>query len=170
MRLYRQPARPTQARNSSVRTSPGRRPRAGVYDETARNRIIAVATAGTVSGLPSTIHALAAGGSALAATRAAGTLLGRASVPRGIVAHVTLSVSWGYLLVKALPAGHRVAVGLVGGAAIAALDLGVVGRHVPAIRALPQLPQWADHLAFGAVLGAVLDAREGRSGDALDPR
>ena len=143
-----------------MRTSPDSSPGAGADDQTIRNRIIAVAAAGTVSGLPSTVHALVTSGSALAATRAAGALLGRASVPRGIVAHVTLSVSWGYLLAKTLPAGHRVAAGLVAGAAIAALDLGVVGRHVPAIRALPQLPQWADHLAFGAVLGAVLDARE----------
>ncbi len=159
MPRYRQPERPTQARNSIVRTSPGPGAGTGVSDETARNRIIAVVAAGTLSGIPSTVHALLTGGSVLTATRAAGTLLGRATVTRGIVAHVALSVSWGYLLVKVMPPGRRVEAGLVAGAAIAALDLGVVGRHVPAIRALPQLPQWADHLAFGAVLGAVLDSR-----------
>ena len=39
------------------------------------------------------------------------------------------------------------------GLGIAALDLIVLGRRFPAIAALPQGPQWADHVAFGAVLG-----------------
>jgi hypothetical protein len=46
----------------------------------------------------------------------------------------------------------------VAGLAIAALDLGLVGRHRPLIRALPLLPQVADHVAFGAVAGTVLAA------------
>jgi hypothetical protein len=58
-----------------------------------------------------------------------------------------------------LPRGRRARTGLVAGAAIAALDLGVIGRRVPAIRALPQLPQWADHLAFGLTVGVVMDHR-----------
>jgi hypothetical protein len=52
---------------------------------------------------------------------------------------------------------------MAAGAAIAALDLGLVARRFPAIRALPQAPQWADHLMFGAVLGAVLDRQDQRS-------
>jgi hypothetical protein len=57
-----------------------------------------------------------------------------------------------------------VAVGLAGGAAIAAVDLGLLahgplGRRWPLIRALPVGPQVADHLAFGAIAGAVLDLR-----------
>lgn len=129
-----------------------------------RNGIIAVAVAATVSGAPSTIHARLTGGSVLTATRAAGTLLGRESVVRGLAAHLALSVSWGVVLSRVLPPGRRAASGLVAGAAIAALDLGVVGRRFPAIRALPQFPQWADHLVFGAVIGATLDAlaRDGR--------
>jgi hypothetical protein len=56
------------------------------------------------------------------------------------------------------------AVGLAGGAAIAALDLGLlahgpIGRRWPLIRALPVGPQVADHLAFGAIAGAVLRGR-----------
>jgi hypothetical protein len=128
-------------------------------DETVRNGLIAVTVAATVSGAPSTIYALLTGDSVLTATRAAGTLLGRASVARGLVAHVGLSLSWGAVLARVLPARHRAVSGLLAGAAIAALDLDVVGRRFPAIRALPQLPQWADHLVFGAVFGALLDAR-----------
>ena len=41
----------------------------------------------------------------------------------------------------------------------AALDLGVVARRYPAIRALPQGPQWADHLLFGAVVGRLAACR-----------
>jgi hypothetical protein len=51
--------------------------------------------------------------------------------------------------------------GAVAGAAIAALDLGVVGRRVPAIAELPSAPQVADHVVFGAVVGALLTRRPG---------
>jgi hypothetical protein len=57
-----------------------------------------------------------------------------------------------------------VAVGAAAGAAIAALDLGLVvhgpaGRRWPLIRALPVWPQVADHVAFGAIAGAALRRR-----------
>ena len=45
------------------------------------------------------------------------------------------------------------------GLGIAALDLAVVGRRHPRIRALPVLPQVADHVAYGVTVGAVLRAR-----------
>jgi hypothetical protein len=130
-----------------------------VNDE-VRDGLVAAAIAGIVSGAPSTGHSLCTNRSVLTATRAAGTLLGRPTVTRGITAHVALSLFWGAVLTRVLPRGHRALAGAVAGAAIAALDLGVVGRRYPAIRALPQLPQWADHLVFGATFGAVLDARD----------
>lgn len=49
--------------------------------------------------------------------------------------------------------------GAAGGLAVAALDLMVIGRRFPAIAALPQAPQWVDHVAFGAVLGRTLRPR-----------
>jgi hypothetical protein len=49
------------------------------------------------------------------------------------------------------------------GLGIAALDLGVIGRHLPRIRALPQPPQIADHLAYGVTVGVVLDLRRRRA-------
>lgn len=116
--------------------------------------------AAVLSGAPSTAHALATGRDPLLATRAAGTLVpGRVPDPlAGLIAHTVLSTGWTTVL-AALARRHRLGVG--GGAAagvlIAALDLGVVGRRYPAIRALPALPQWLDHVVFGAVLGALLD-------------
>jgi hypothetical protein len=56
------------------------------------------------------------------------------------------------------------AAGLLVGAGIAAVDLGLlahgpIGRRWPLVRALPVGPQVADHLAFGAIAGAVLGRR-----------
>jgi hypothetical protein len=51
--------------------------------------------------------------------------------------------------------------GLAAGLAIAALDLGLIGRRIPAIRALPQPRQWADHAAYGLVVGQWLRRRRG---------
>ena len=46
---------------------------------------------------------------------------------------------------------------MLAGAAIAALDLGVVApRRAPAITESPGAAQWADHLAFGALVGVHL--------------
>jgi hypothetical protein len=131
---------------------PARRGRPPAYDT-----LIAAAIAATVSGVPSSLHALATGTPLLDSTRAAGTLLGRPTIPRGLVAHAAISLGWTVVLARALPQKHRVAAGALAGAAIAALDLGIVARRVPAIRALPQAPQRADHILFGATVAAVLD-------------
>lgn len=45
--------------------------------------------------------------------------------------------------------------GAVAGLAIAGLDLGIVGRRVPAIWSLHQSAQVADHVVYGAVVAAV---------------
>jgi hypothetical protein len=124
--------------------------------------LVAGGVAAVVSGIPSTVHALAKRIPLSASTAAAGTLLGKASIIRGLVAHAALSIAWAAALARVLPRRHRIAAGALGGAAIAALDLGVFARHYPAIRALPHGPQWADHVLFGATVGAVLDARTRR--------
>jgi hypothetical protein len=67
------------------------------------------------------------------------------------------------VLDRTLPRGREVAGGLVGGLAIAALDLGVIGRRLPAIRTLPQPRQWADHAAYGLAVGVTLARRRGRA-------
>ena len=77
---------------------------------------------------------------------------------RGGVAHVLITLFWTGVLATVLPKRRPVAEGLVAGAAIAALDLGVVGRRFPDIGALDAGPQVLDHLAFGVVAAVVLSS------------
>jgi hypothetical protein len=101
----------------------------------------------------------------LASTRA----VGRAVFPNmqngtvlfltGGVSHVAISLGWGVVLGRALPHRRTVVAGVAAGLGIAALDLGVIGRRLPTIRALAPLPQVLDHIAYGAVVGAVLSRR-----------
>jgi hypothetical protein len=131
----------------------------------ARRLIAAGVTASLVSGVPSTAWALVTRDSPLAATRAAGTLLPgrrhRPSLIGGVLSHFGISTLWVAVLGLV---DRRWRLGPVGGVVaalgIAALDLGIIGRRYPAIATLPQLPQWADHVVFGAILGAML--RRGR--------
>jgi hypothetical protein len=76
----------------------------------------------------------------------------------GAPVHLALSLGWAGVLAAVLPPRAEPALGLAGGLAIAALDLSVLGRLFPPIRALPQGRQWADHAAFGLTVGAVLRA------------
>ncbi|MDN3351955.1 hypothetical protein [Actinomadura sp. DC4] len=124
-----------------------------------------VVVAGTVAalgaGLPSTVHALATGADPLQATRAAGTLVpgrrDRPGVLAGVAVHLAVSAGWTAVLAAA---DRRHRLGPLGGGAaglcVAALDLELAGRRYPAIRALPRWPQWLDHAAFGALVGALL--------------
>ena len=128
--------------------------------------IVAGVVAGALSGLPSTAVAVARRRRVLDATRAAGSLLGSPSVPRGVVAHGAVSIVWAVLLSALWPRRtHPVAalaLGAGAGAAIAAFDLGVVApRRYPAIAALARGPQVSDHVAFGMVVAAVLVGRSG---------
>ena len=79
-------------------------------------------------------------------------------MPRGLVAHTALTVWWTTVLATALPRRRTVAWGAVGGLAIGVVDLGIARRRFPAIAALPTVPQLLDHVAFGALVGAVLRA------------
>jgi hypothetical protein len=123
---------------------------------------IAVSTAvvSVVSGAPSTVHALATGRGVLDAARAAGTLVpGRIDQPgliAGGIVHFVVSAFWGLVLGRVLPRRHTAAWGALAGLGIAAISLPTIGRRRPAIAALPQLPQWADNVAFGAAMGWLL--------------
>ena len=123
---------------------------------TLREVVLAAAVAGTVSGAPSTPHALATGRSPLAAARAAGALLGKESLVRGAIAHVAITLWWVAVLAAVLPRGREVPGGLAAAFGIHGLDMGLIGRRVPAIAALPQVPQLLDHLVFGVATGATL--------------
>ena len=120
--------------------------------------------AATFSGVPSTTWAVVTGDDPLRAARAAGTLLPgrrhRPSLVGGVVAHVAISVVWtGVFAVLDRRVRWNAGSGAAAGLAIAALDLGVIGRRYPAIAALPIGPQLADHAAFGALLGGAMGSR-----------
>ena len=136
--------------------------------ETLCDGLAAGSLAAVISGAPSTAHALATGRDPWEASFAAGTLLvrherrpGRLLVAAATV-HIALSLGWGLVLAAALPRTRTAAWAALAGLAIAALDLGVIGRRFPRIRALPPLPQVADHLAYGAAVGTVLAVRRRR--------
>ena len=116
--------------------------------------------AAVLSGVPSTLHAVATGRDPLEATLAAGSILLPGEVRRArllaaaVPVHLALSLGWTFVLDRA---GVRTArAGAVAGLAIAAVDLGIAGRRFPRIQTLPLLPQVADHVAFGAVAGRLL--------------
>jgi hypothetical protein len=130
---------------------------------------VAAGLAGAVcSAIPSTAWSLARGDDVLDGARAAGAML----LPRerrtavlliaAVPVHLTLSLGWAGVMVAVLPRRAEPAWGVVAGLATAALDLSVIGRRIPAIRALPQGRQWADHVAYGLGVGLVLRGR--RSG------
>lgn len=143
---------------SDLRVAIGRDP-AVQAGASVRDVAAAAAVAGALAGIPSTVHALVTGRSMWAATRAAGTLLGKPSAIRGVVVHTALSIFWASVLSRAAPRPRPLLAGAAAGAAIGALDLGVVGRRVTEIRSLPQWPQMADHVAFGSLVAAVLEWR-----------
>jgi hypothetical protein len=76
-----------------------------------------------------------------------------------------MTLAWTTVLVVALPRRRTVAWGAAAGLAIGVADLAVADRRFPAIAALPRLPQLADHLTFGALVGLACarqaDARRG---------
>ncbi len=127
-----------------------------------RDVVLAGLAGAALSGAPSTLHALATGRDPLAATLAAGALLaGERSRPAvrlaaAVPVHLALSLGWAALLARVLPKRRTVAWGAAAGLAIAVLDLGLVGRRHRSIRALPLAPQVADHVLFGAIVGATL--------------
>lgn len=130
----------------------------------ARRVVRAAAFAAVLSGAPSTAWAVATGDDPLAATVAAGSMAlpgRRARLPLMLAAaavHGALSLGWTIVLSR-LPR-RTVTAGALAGLTIAALDLGVAhtarGPRWDAIRALPVLPQVADHIAFGALAAASL--------------
>jgi hypothetical protein len=131
-----------------------------------RSDVVAAGLAGAVcSALPSTAWSLFRGEDVLEGGRAAGAIL----LPRerrtlvllaaGALVHGVISLFWAAVLAAVLPRRAEPAWGLAGALTIAALDLAVIGRRIPAIRALPQGRQWADHAAYGLTVGLVLRAR-----------
>jgi hypothetical protein len=150
--------------------------RGGAPGWSLTDAVLAGGAAAVLSGLPSTLHALRTGGDPLEASLAAGTVLLRDEqrtsglLPAATVVHAGMSLGWALVLAAALPARRTALAGGLAGAAIAALDLGLGGRRLPRIRKLPVLPQLADHVADGAVVGSVLAGRAGRGGEVVAVR
>lgn len=129
------------------------------------------------SGAPSTAVALLRGEDLLASTEAVGAVvLARAGRPGRLLAggavHVLISLMWARVLGRVLsarlstPRSTRTGGAIAGafcGLGIAAVDLGLIGRRLPAIRSLPTAPQLADHVAYGALVGWTLKGGQTRS-------
>jgi hypothetical protein len=137
-----------------------------VLDDLRPDRlVVAGAGAALLSGLPSTVHAVCTGADPLEASLAAGTLLLPGELRKGrllvaaAVTHVALSLGWAVVLAAGLPRRRPVLAGGLAGLGIAALDLGLVGRRRPRVRALPLAPQVADHVAYGAIVAAIVVRR-----------
>ena len=128
----------------------------------------AAVLAGVLGGIPSTAWALVTRGDAWEATLAVGAIVLGSDAPfskliaAAIVFHGVMSFFWAAVLCAYLPAGRRVLWGLIAGALIAVLDILLIGQAIPAIRALAFVPQLADHLMFGVLVGAVIDHRRKR--------
>ncbi|MCW3008034.1 MAG: hypothetical protein JWP17_2660 [Solirubrobacterales bacterium] len=123
----------------------------------------AAVLAGVLSGAPSTLHALRRDRSGvLDATFSAGAIVAGEDASRAVrlavavPVHAAMSLGWTVVLDRVLPARRGALWGALAGLAIAALDLGVIGRRIAPITALPLGPQVADHILFGAVAGGVL--------------
>jgi hypothetical protein len=127
--------------------------------------VAAGAAGAVVGGVPSTVWAFATGDDPLEATLAAGSMLlpneERASLlfAAAVPVHLAFSFGWAAVLAHVLPRRRTTLAGALAGVGIAVLDLGVGRRLFPRVRALPLLPQLADHLAYGATVGFVLSRR-----------
>lgn len=136
-----------------------------------RDGLRAGAPAAVLSALPSSVYALLTRRDPLEASIAAGSI----AMPRehrrhrlliaAVPVHLALSSGWAVALAAVLPCEKPATEGTLAGLMIAGLDLGLIGRHYPRIRALPLLPQVADHVAFGIITALVL-ARHRRDRDA----
>jgi hypothetical protein len=122
------------------------------------------------SGLPSTLHALATGADPMEATRAAGRMLLPATTDTltlftaAAIVHPAVSLFWTAVFGVLLPRRHATAWATAGAAAVALLDLRLIAPALfPAVAALPFWPQFADHLAWGALLGGTLQWRQARA-------
>lgn len=131
--------------------------------------VLAWIVATVFSGAPSTIHALASGGDPFEATRAAGAMLippdsrPAALFAAAAIVHPLVSSFWALVFGAVLPRRHVAAWATLGAALVALLDLRVIApMFFPSVAALAFWPQFADHLTWGACLGATLQWRQRR--------
>ena len=139
----------------------------GAIEQLLRDGARSTVPAALFSGLPSTVYAFITRDDPLEASVAAGSILLPTERSRfrllaaAVPVHLSLSAIWGLVLAAALPRKRPIVEGVISGLLIAAFDLGGVGRRFPRVRALPVLPQVADHIAFGVITAFAL-SRQGR--------
>jgi hypothetical protein len=121
-----------------------------------------------LSGIPSTLYALATGGDPLQATRAAAAMFplsGNLFVDAALV-HGSVSLFWAAMLWRTLPRRHTAAWAIAAAALIGIVDLLLIApRFFPEVAALDFWPQMADHLMWGACFGLVLQKKSGSDPD-----
>jgi hypothetical protein len=127
--------------------------------------LAAGAAGALLSGVPSTAVTVLRRESLLDGATAAGSILLRDErrvgplLAAAVPVHLALSLGWAAVMSALLPRRGTVPAAVAGGLAIAALDLELIGRAFPRIRALPQGRQWADHVAYGLAVGVVVRRR-----------
>ncbi len=136
----------------------------------SREVALAALAAGVGGGAPSTLHALLRRRDPFEATRAAGHLVAGAGTPdgrltvAGLGIHGAVSCAWAALLVPLLRRRrHPVALGAGAGLVIAGVIRVAARRLAPPLAALPAWPQVADHVAYGALVGAVVARTRSRT-------
>lgn len=147
--------------------------------------VVAAVPAGLLSVLPSTVWAFAFGGHVWRVKEALLTpgalFIGRdawigTQIFTTIVVHGGLSLFWSGVLCALLPKRRPVINGMGAAFSIAVLDLLVIAQSFPAVHSLVFLhrsldsfwPWLADHLVFGAVVGAVVAFRRRRDASTED--
>jgi hypothetical protein len=144
---------------------------------TRRRVLEATAVASIFAGAPSLISALSTDGVGgawrygLRATRAVGTLVprGRPNLVTGLGGYFAISAGAGVAFGRFLPRRRSVAWGAAGGAAMGLVNVGLIGRRLPAIRELPFGRQMADNIAFGIIFAVVADRGTTDEGPDLTP-
>lgn len=128
--------------------------------------LIAGGAAALLSGIPSTGYALWLGHDVLEATRAAGAMLispvasDVALISAAALVHSLTSFFWATVLRWTLPRRRTFWWAIAAAAVIAVIDLRVIApSFFPEVHALAFWPQFADHIAWGATAGAVLQHR-----------
>jgi peptidoglycan biosynthesis protein MviN/MurJ (putative lipid II flippase) len=83
-----------------------------------------------------------------------------ALVSAAALVHSVISLFWASVLTWVLPRRHTFWWAMAASVGIAVLDLRIIARgFFPEVHALPFWPQFADHLAWGATVGVVLQVR-----------
>ena len=132
----------------------------------ARDWLAAGAIATVFSGIPSTLYNLLTSGDVAEPTRAAGHMLiaSDSSDPSLFAAaalvHTSVSFFWAAILVALMPRKHVITASILAAALIAIIDLRLIApAFFPEVARLEFLPQLADHLMWGACIGATLRYR-----------